>query len=416
MALVRPEARDAFRADLVAALDESRSSVVPGKVAARDSTWTKWEEFCAEVGADPLLPPDSAAQAHLEPIALLQVFAKRYRNGSLAKNKSKNPVRGCTVEDALRDIGQTLTSLGISDPRLQPSGRLQPLLKNQITYYKKQDGPSRRVRPVTIAIVRQVVEMAQSASATPRQKAIADLIVIAFFFLCRPGEYVPLQAETRSTPFRICDATFYAHATCLSAADAPLNDLELADYVTLTFNDQKNSTKGEQIGHGLSGDPLLCPVAALRRRCAALRSHDAPATTPLYTVFGPSGSTSNITTAEITAALRAAAHDIYHITGIPPDEITARSLRSGGATTLLCANVDTSTIQLIGRWKSDAMLRYLIVQARPLMADNAAKMVAHGDFTLAPNSDAPIHTLPWFADNHIAIPPPMVEPIGVAAC
>lgn len=408
MAFVPPAARDAFGADLRIAHEACRASVVPGRVAARNSTWVVWEEFCASINADPLLPAGTEQKPQPEPLALLQVFAQRYRDGRLAKNKSNNPVRGSTVADALRDIGQTLASVGIPDPRLEPSGRIRLALKNQISSYAKEDGPPRRVRPVTVAIIRQVLEMAQEGTATERQLAIANLIVIAFFFLCRPGEYVPLQEETRSTPFRMCDTTFYAGAQCLTHA-APLNDLNSADYVTLTFNDQKNATKGEMIGHGASGDPRLCPIAATRHRCASLRAHNAPGTTPLYTVFEPSGTSSNITTSEITRALRAAAAAIFHITGIPPEEITARSLRSGGATTLLCAKVDPNTIALIGRWKSDAMLRYLIVQARPLMADNASKMLAHGNFTLAPNSDVPTEALPWFQATAVPIPPPAMD-------
>ena len=38
-------------------------------------------------------------------------------------------------------------------------------------------------------------------------------------------------------------------------------------------------------------------------------------------------------------------------------------IRPGGATALLCANIDKQSIQLLGRWKSDAMLRYLHVHA-----------------------------------------------------
>ena len=49
--------------------------------------------------------------------------------------------------------------------------------------------------------------------------------------------------------------------------------------------------------------------------------------------------------------------------GIPAASISCRSLRPGGATALLCAGVDDETIKLIGRWQSDAMLRYLRVDA-----------------------------------------------------
>jgi len=47
--------------------------------------------------------------------------------------------------------------------------------------------------------------------------------------------------------------------------------------------------------------------------------------------------------------------------GITPHEISVRSLRASGAMSLLCAKVDTDMIRLMGRWRSDEMLRYLHV-------------------------------------------------------
>jgi hypothetical protein len=52
---------------------------------------------------------------------------------------------------------------------------------------------------------------------------------------------------------------------------------------------------------------------------------------------------------------------------------------------LLCDQVDRSIIQLLGRWKSDAMLRYLHIQAEPLMRGFAATMLKGGDYSLLPN-------------------------------
>jgi hypothetical protein len=53
---------------------------------------------------------------------------------------------------------------------------------------------------------------------------------------------------------------------------------------------------------------------------------------------------------------------------------------------LLCAEVDTDIIRLLGRWYSDEMLHYLHVQAFPLVAPLAAQMVRHGHYTLIPNN------------------------------
>lgn len=76
--------------------------------------------------------------------------------------------------------------------------------------------------------------------------------------------------------------------------------------------------------------------------------------------------------------------------GFLPHHVSARSLRASGAMALLCANVDTDRIQLIGRWRSDEMLRYLHVQAEPVMRNFAARMLQGGHFSLLPNHDVPL--------------------------
>ena len=76
--------------------------------------------------------------------------------------------------------------------------------------------------------------------------------------------------------------------------------------------------------------------------------------------------------------------------GFESKDIEARSLRSGGAMALLCGNVDTTDkISLLGRWKSDAMLRYLHVKALPLSYRFSERMIAHGNFTLYPGVAVP---------------------------
>ena len=51
----------------------------------------------------------------------------------------------------------------------------------------------------------------------------------------------------------------------------------------------------------------------------------------------------------VTTALRTSAARLRHLTGIDPALLSARSLRPGGATALLCANmIDKDTIKLLG--------------------------------------------------------------------
>ena len=80
-----------------------------------------------------------------------------------------------------------------------------------------------------------------------------------------------------------------------------------------------------------------------------------------------------------------------HNLDIQPSEIDSRSLRAGGATALLCAAVDPDTIQLLGRWKSDAMIRYLHVSALPVVNQFASRMYAGGNYTFRPGTMVPVH-------------------------
>ncbi|MGH7974089.1 MAG: hypothetical protein ACREBR_01085 [bacterium] len=86
----------------------------------------------------------------------------------------------------------------------------------------------------------------------------------------------------------------------------------------------------------------------------------------------------------ITTALRHATAIIGPPLGILFNNISARSLRSGGATALLCSRVPTDTIRLMGRWRSDEVLRYLHVQAQPVVQPFAQLMVQFGQYSLAP--------------------------------
>ena len=52
---------------------------------------------------------------------------------------------------------------------------------------------------------------------------------------------------------------------------------------------------------------------------------------------------------------------------------------------LLCAGINHDRIKLLGRWRSDEMLRYLHVQAAQVTSRYAQAMVTRGDFALIPN-------------------------------
>ena len=68
----------------------------------------------------------------------------------------------------------------------------------------------------------------------------------------------------------------------------------------------------------------------------------------------------------------------------------ARLLRAAGAMALLVGKVDPDIIQILGRWHSDEMFRYLHLLAEPIMKGFAAKML-NVDYTMAPSQLVPCH-------------------------
>ena len=113
------------------------------------------------------------------------------------------------------------------------------------------------------------------------------MIIIAFFFLLRPGEYTGTKSD--SSPFRLSDVTFSVGRTVFDMETATNNDLAAATFIILTFTTQKNGVQEEKISHGATGDPLLCPKEVLRRRVMHLRQHDASFDTSLARFKSPQG-------------------------------------------------------------------------------------------------------------------------------
>ena len=70
------------------------------------------------------------------------------------------------------------------------------------------------------------------------------MIIIAFFFLLRPGGYTGTKSD--STPFRLSDVTFSVGRTVFDAATTIDNELAAATCVILIFRTQKNSVRGEK--------------------------------------------------------------------------------------------------------------------------------------------------------------------------
>jgi len=369
--------RDAFCTDLCAAATATRAGIVPPRALAADQHWALWTIFCRNIQVDPYL-----SNLDIEPIHLLWVFAIHYHNGSIAPRG--RPVQSRTVENALRSVGQTLALLGTPDPRLTALGATDFRLARLLRGFHATDPAPNRVRPIPLKILHKAMELA-ATSPTAGALATADMACIAFFFLLRPGEYTAKANSTAS--FNLGDIQLLHNDQLLSWQDLPEQALLTANYVTYTFRTQKNGVRGEALGQGASGHQLCCPVRATIRRLLHHRQHGSPTHFPLATYYS-AHHRHGVLSKDITAALRMATAIIGPSVGFTANDISAWSLRAGGAMALLCADVDPDIIRLLGRWKSDTMFQYLFVQARPLVNQFASRMLTQGDFDLLPGTSA----------------------------
>ena len=140
--------------------------------------------------------------------------------------------------------------------------------------------------------------------------------------------------------------------------------------------------KGEVLGQGPSGDPLLCLQDALARRIIHLRKHNVDKTRPIASFMMPKGSWKHIIPTMITKVLKGAVALSGDNLVFLPKYVSARSLRADGAMALLRSGIDTDIICLIGRWRSDEMLCYLHLQVEHLMRGFSKKMVTHGNYSI----------------------------------
>ena len=355
------------------------AGVSTGRAKAAKAAWACWERFCVLLAVDPLL------QAIKSKVPLLQVFAQRLRTGEAAPKG--RPIRSRTVEDYVRHVGQAFLSMGADDPRMNSSQNIDFRLQRMFSYWKKSDSPPNRVKPVPIQVIRNILFVA-STSNNPLILRTADMIVLAFFFLLRPGEYTASPSDT--VPFDFKSVQLFLGPQRLDLNTATDAQLTCATFCSLTFTLQKNGVQGEVVGLGCSGDALLCPVKSMVRIITTLRLTNASPDTLLASVrvgrrWQP------VTPTMITTAIKQSVTFLGSALGFQAKDVSARCLRAAGANALLSARVDPEIISLIGRWRSDEMLRYLTIQNSTIMKDFAKRMLNSGTYTLIPNQLVPMN-------------------------
>jgi integrase len=231
--------------------------------------------------------------------------------------------------------------------------------------------------------------MVANADVSEVQRAVGQLVVGAFFFAMRSCEYSEVTGSRRTQVIRIGDLDFRKDGRIVDVADA--HRLQEADTVSVTYRSQKNGERGVTVTQHRtvgSGQVSLCPVrsfADLVTRVSQYELNDhkkwALAEERPINLVVTGGRATLISSNQVIQHLRAGAL-LYgeERLGFTTNRIGTHSLRSGAATAMFLAGVPTETIQMIGRWKSQAFLRYIRIQVQQLTQGVASGMIEHSNF------------------------------------
>ena len=305
----------------------------------------------------------------------LLAFASQARAGSYGYGRQ---IGAQSVEKALRHVAQTQVLAGYPDPRRRYGTKdldlpFQHLLKSM----RDEDPAPRPQVALPVDTIAAAAAAALQPLASPTAQATGDLITAAFYFLLRVGEYTMPNANrrTRTVQFRCQDVRLWRNRQLIPHT-APLEELLMADSVTLYLDNQKNGQRGATIHH-TAVPGWFCPVKCLARRVASIRTGGMPDSTPLSYVSPGT----HVVADHILKAVRAAAMQtgLTQNAGYALDRIGAHSLRASGAMALKLNAYSAEDIMKIGRWTSTTFLTYIHSQIAALnhgIAINMSRRIA----------------------------------------
>eukprot|EP00956_Cyclotella_meneghiniana_P033328 scaffold95026_cov46-Cyclotella_meneghiniana.AAC.3 len=197
----------------------------------------------------------------------------------------------------------------------------------------------------------------------------------------RSCEYSKTNTKDQKTkPIRPFDIIFRIGAETISHSSPRKY---LADNVEITFVFQKNGVIEDQIIQWHTNDKELCPVKHWATTIDRLRSYpNYNDKWPVYYFFDRNtNKASNISSSEIAVDIKAAVDAIGEdVLGFNSNDVGTHSNRAGFAMMMYLSKTPVYTIMLLGRWLSDAFLRYIEKQVKEFSKGASTKMLKHNTF------------------------------------
>jgi hypothetical protein len=269
------------------------------------------------------------------------------------------------------------------DPRIDQDGKPSFLLQRQIRGYKKLDPPEKQQVTLTGSVIKESISLA----LTSLEKAMSELFTGAFFFAMRSCEYLKVAGKRRTKIVTLKNVRFFKGRKELNHSK---DKLDKADSVSITFELQKRDAKFDTVTHHRSKDKTICPVIIWAKIIKRIRSYPKSSDNTTVNTFRDKNTIIHqITGAQLLKQLRRAAQAIGHeVLGFYPDQVGLHSARSGAAMAMYLSGVPVYTIMLLGRWSSDAFLRYIRKQVKEFSKEFSEKMIINEKFFTIPTTNS----------------------------
>ncbi|GFH59971.1 hypothetical protein CTEN210_16447 [Chaetoceros tenuissimus] len=342
----------------------------------RAKYWKAWCSYCCSICIDPFLRGESQLQATIAVAA----FAARVRTGSYGLGEQ---VTVQTVTKAISAITKTIKLAGERSPILTTEGQYTTPIGRLVEGMRREDPPPVAKLAVPVEVVHEAHDMSTTTNC-PRTQATADLMVIAFYYLLRVGEYTkPTRVKrngkwvraTRTVQFTVGNIGFKdIHGKDISRHSS-LEKLLQAHSVTMKITNQKNGHMGTTIHHEDTG-AKTSPTKALARRVHHILANGGDTDSLLCDFYDEASDTFSSVQAQHVRDMVKAMVVKLNLTekGITPDLVGTHSLRAGGAMALKLHGYDDTTIMKMGRWTSLTFTMYIHNQIAHLSAGVSRKM------------------------------------------
>ena len=276
-----------------------------------------------------------------------------------------------TIRNTLSNVCSTFREHGKPNPTKDDDLQLSFLLSRLYRSFRNEDPSEVQQKAVPPCVILAIANL----EYTELQKATGQLVRIAFFFAMRSREYlhVPRAEKGRTKLLQLQNIRFVRNGKLVSHDDP---ELDLSDGVAITFEMQKKEEKNDTVHHKASNDEIMCPVKAAAALVRRIRSYPGTNDETEVSAVMSGSRIVHVTSKQVTGALRDAVKAIGEdVLNIQVAEIGTHSIRSGAAMAMFLGGCPVYLIMLIGRWSSDAFMKYIRKQVEQFSHDVSSKMI-----------------------------------------